>query len=75
MAIAMLIKSWVRDFDRGLQVLSTPAKTREFRYLGMERWRLVEVVAVLQFLTQISRILSAVSLVIFLFMSMHSHFA
>ena len=34
--IAMLIKTWVREFDRGLQAMSLPeqrAKTREFRFL------------------------------------------
>ena len=68
-SIAMLIKSWVREFDRGLQALSIPeqrAKTREFRYLGMERWRLAYMVAVLPFLIQISLGLFAVGLVILL---------
>ena len=68
--IAMLIKSWVREFDRGLQAISIPeqrAKTREFRYLGMERWKLQEMVAVLPFLIQISLLLFAVGLVLFLF--------
>jgi hypothetical protein len=48
--IAMLIKSWVREFDRGLRAMSLPeqrAKTREFRYLGMERWKLPEMVGIL----------------------------
>ena len=69
-SIAMLIKSWVREFDRGLQALSIPeqrAKTREFRYLGMERWGLAYMVAGLPFLIQISLLLFAVGLVIFLF--------
>src|SRR5258706_12544752 len=47
---AMLIKSWVREFDRGLRAMSIPeqrAKTREFRYLGMERWRLTNMVEIL----------------------------
>ena len=68
--IAMLIKSWVREFDRGLQALSLPeqrAKTREFRYLGLEYWKLPEVVAVLPFLIQISLLLFAIGLVLFLF--------
>jgi hypothetical protein len=68
--IAMLIKSWVREFDRGLRALSIPeqrAKTREFRYLGMERWRLPEMVGVLPFLIQMSLLLFAVGLVLFLF--------
>ena len=68
--IAMLIKSWVREFDRGLQAMSLPeqrAKTREFRYLGLEYWKLPEVVAVLPLLIQISLLLFAIGLVLFLF--------
>ena len=68
--IAMLIKSWVREFDRGLRTISIPeqrAKTREFRYLGMERWKLQEMVAVLPLLIQLSLLLFAIGLVGFLF--------
>ena len=68
--IAMLIKSWVREFDRGLQAMSLPeqrAKTREFRYLGLEHWKLPEMVAVLPLLIQISLLLFAIGLVLFLF--------
>ena len=68
--IAMLIKSWVHEFDRGLRALSIPeqrAKTREFRYLGMEHWKLPEMVAILPSLIQISLLLFAVGLVLFLF--------
>ncbi len=68
--IAMLIKSWVREFDHGLLVMSLPeqrAKTREFRYLGMERWKLPEMVGVLPLLIQISLLLFFVGLVLFLF--------
>ena len=68
--IAMLIKSWVREFDRGLRVISIPeqrATTREFRYLGMERWKLPEMVAVLPLLIQLSLLLFSIGLVLFLF--------
>jgi hypothetical protein len=68
--IAMLIKSWVREFDRGLQAMSIPeqrAKTREFRYLGMEHWKLPEMVGILPSLVQISLFLFAIGLVLFLF--------
>jgi hypothetical protein len=68
--IAMLIKSWVREFDRGLRAMSLPeqrAKTREFRYLGMERWKLPEMVGVLPFLIQISLLLFSIGLALFLF--------
>jgi len=68
--IAMLIKSWVREFDRGLRAMSLPeqrAKTREFRYLGMERWKLPTMVAVLPLLIQLSLVLFSIGLVVFLF--------
>ena len=68
--IAMLIKSWVREFDRGLRAMSIPeqrAKTREFRYLGMQRWKLPEMVAILPLLLQVSLLLFAIGLVLFLF--------
>jgi len=68
--IAMLIKSWVREFDRGLRAMSIPeqrAKTREFRYLGMRRWKLPEMVAVLPLLIQISLFLFSIGLALFLF--------
>jgi hypothetical protein len=68
--IAMLIKSWVREFDRGLRAMSLPeqrAKTREFRYLGLERWKLPEMVGVLPSLIQISLLLFSIGLVLFLF--------
>jgi hypothetical protein len=68
--IAMLIKSWVREFDRGLRAMSLPeqrAKTREFRYLGMEHWKLPEMVGILPLLIQISLLLFSIGLVLFVF--------
>jgi hypothetical protein len=68
--VAMLIKSWVREFDRGLRAMSLPeqrAKTREFRYLGMERWKLPEMVGMLPLLIQISILLFSIGLALFLF--------
>ena len=68
--IAMLIKSWVREFDRGLQAMSLPeqrAKTREFRYLGMVGWKLPEMVGILPSLIQISLVLFSIGLILFLF--------
>jgi hypothetical protein len=68
--VAMLIKSWVREFDRGLRAMSLPeqrAKTREFRYLGMEHWKLSEMVGVLPLLIQISLLLFSIGLILFLF--------
>jgi hypothetical protein len=68
--IAVFIKSWVREFDRGLRTMSDPeqrAKTREFRYLGVERWKLSEMVGVLPYLIQLSFLLFAIGLNMFLF--------
>jgi len=68
--IAMLIKSWIREFDRGLGAMSLPeqrAKTREFRYLGMKRWKLPEIVGILPLLIQISLLLFSIGLLFFLF--------
>ncbi len=68
--IPMLIKSWVREFDCGLQAMSIPeqrAKTREFRYLGMVRWKLPEMVGILPLLIQISLFLFFIGLVLFFF--------
>ena len=68
--IAMLIKTWVREFDRGLQAMSSPeqrVKTREFRFLGMERWKLPEMVGMLPLLIQISLVLFFIGLIVFLF--------
>ena len=68
--IAMLIKSWVREFDRGLGGMTLSeqrAKTREFRYFGMERWKLPEMVGILPLLIQISLFLFSIGLLIFLF--------
>jgi len=68
--IAMLITSWVREFDRGLRAMSLPeqrTKTREFRYLGLEYWKLPEMVAILPLLIQLSLRLFSIGLVLFLF--------
>ena len=68
--IAMLIKTWVREFDRNLQAMSRPderAMTREFRYLGVEHWKLPEMVAMLPLLIQISLVLFSLGLIVFLF--------
>ena len=67
---AMLIKSWVREFGRGLwamSVLEQRAKTRDFRYLGMKRGELTVMVGILPSLVQMSLLLFAIGLVLFLF--------
>ena len=68
--IAMLIKTWVGEFNRGLQGMTIPeqrAKTCEYRYLSMEYWKLHWMVALLPLLIQISLLLFAIGLVLFLF--------
>ncbi|PVG03837.1 hypothetical protein CPB86DRAFT_671311, partial [Serendipita vermifera] len=45
--IAMLVKQWNREFDRGLEFITDPknqALRREFRMLGLDAWRLAEIV-------------------------------
>ena len=68
--ITMLIKTWVREFDRGLQAMALPeqrVKTCEFWFLGMEHWKLPEMVGILPLLIQISLVLFFISLIVFLF--------
>jgi len=67
---AMLIIGWLREFDRGLYAISIPeqrAKTREFRYLGMERWKIPEMIAILPLLIQTSLLLFSIGLTLLLF--------
>ena len=48
--IAMLIESWVHEFDCGSRAITIPeqrAKTHEFRYFGMGYCKLHEVVVLL----------------------------
>jgi hypothetical protein len=68
--IAMLIKNWVREFDRGLRGMSISeqrAKTREFRYQGLVHWKLSGMVAILPILIQLSLLLFFIGLALFLF--------
>jgi hypothetical protein len=68
--LAMLTKTWLRNFDRAWRSSSVPeerAKAREMRLQGLERWKLAEVVALLPLLTQASLILFGVALLVLLF--------
>jgi hypothetical protein len=68
--LAMLTKTWLRDFDRAWRssnVLEERARAREMRLQGLERWKLAEVVALLPLLTQASLVLFGVALLILLF--------
>jgi hypothetical protein len=68
--LAMLTKTWLRDFDRAWRssnVLEERARAREIRLQGLERWKLAEVVALLPLLTQASLVLFGVALLVLLF--------
>jgi len=68
--IAMIIRGWVRELDRRLEMMSIPeqrAKTREFRHLGMKRWKLPEMIATLPLLIHLSLLLFSIGLGLFLF--------
>ena len=68
--IAMLIKSWVREFDRGLRAgttLEQRATAHEFSCLGIEYWKPHEVVVLLPSFILITLLLLAIGLVLFLF--------
>jgi hypothetical protein len=68
--LAMLTKSWLRDFDRSWRSSNVPeerARTREMRFQGMERWKLAEVVTLLPLLIQASLVLFQAALLILLF--------
>jgi hypothetical protein len=68
--LAMLTKSWLRDFDQSWRSLNDPkerARTREMRIQGLERWKLAWVVALLPLLIQGSLVLFGVALLILLF--------
>jgi hypothetical protein len=68
--LAMLAKTWLRDFDRAWRssnVLEERARAREMRLQGLERWKLAEVVALLPLLTQASLVLFGVALLVLLF--------
>ena len=67
--LAMLIKSWLRDFDRSYQVINIPelrAKERERRLQGVERWRMEDLVSALPILIQISLFLFCAGLMVLL---------
>ena len=45
--ISMLAKGWIREFDGGLAAIVKPrrrALVRELRYLGLERWKFLEII-------------------------------
>jgi hypothetical protein len=68
--IILLIKSWLHEFDRGTSAIPSPeqrAKTREFRYLGTQSWKLPEIIEMLPLLIHLSLFLFSIGLVVLLF--------
>ena len=68
--LAMLVKSWLQEFDRGWRkytVAKLRAQERERRLQGLEHWKLAELVVLLPILIQISLLLFCVGLLVLLF--------
>ena len=68
--IAILVRSWIRELDRGLEAISDSkrrALVREYRNQGLLFWKLPQVIALLPILIYISLLLFSSGLVIFLF--------
>ena len=68
--LAMLVKSWLQEFDRAWRkctVAHLRAQEREWRLQALERWRLVELVALLPVLIQTSFLFFCTGLVVLLY--------
>ena len=68
--LAMLVKGWLQEFDRGWRantVAHLRAKERERRLQELERWKLDEIVALLPILIQWSLLLFCVGLIVLIF--------
>ena len=69
-SLAMLVKSWLQEFDRGWRTYTVAhlrAQERERRLQELERWRLRELVALLPILTQASVLIFCVGLLVLIF--------
>ena len=67
--LSMLVKGWIRDFDRNLPPITVAeerARERERRMRSLIHWRLPQLVAWLPVLTQIALILFCVGIILFL---------
>ena len=67
--ISMLVKGWIREFDCGLAAIEKPrrrALVREYRYLGLERWKLLKMIHLLPSLIYFSLFLFFCGLSLFL---------
>ena len=68
--LAMLVKGWLQEFDRGWRkytVANFRAQERERRLRGLERWKLAELVGLLPILIQTSLLFFCVGLIVLLF--------
>jgi hypothetical protein len=68
--LAMLVKGWLQEFDRGWRkytVAHLRAQERERRLQELERWKLHELVALLPILIQGSLLLFCIGLIVLIF--------
>ena len=68
--LAMLVKGWLQEFDRGWRTYTVAhlrAQERERRLQALERWRLPELVALLPILIQGSLFLFCIGLLVLIF--------
>ena len=68
--VSILVKGWIREFDRGLKVIldmKQRAIVREYRAQGFERYKLSQIIALLPLLIYSSLLLFSGGLVTFLF--------
>jgi len=68
--LAMLVKGWLQEFDRGWRkctVAHLRAQEREWRLQELERWKLDELVALLPILIQGSLLLFCIGLLVLIF--------
>jgi len=68
--LAMLVKGWLQEFDRGWRkctVAQLRAQEREQRLRELERWKLHELVALLPILIQGSLFLFCIGLIVLIF--------
>ena len=68
--LAMLVKSWLQEFDRSWRkytVADLRAQERERRLQGLEHWRLAELVNLLPILIQTALLFFCIGLIVLLF--------
>ena len=68
--LAMLVKSWLQEFDRSWRkhtVADLRAQERERRLQALEHWKLAELVTLLPILIQISLLFFCIGLIVLLF--------